>query len=85
MTGWRYVYPSDGKFAVNVTDTNVSGLVFANQLMPTEAVDETIVPTEAVDETIVPTEAVDEIIVPTEAEDVTVPSNDAALIDATVA
>jgi hypothetical protein len=75
MTGWRYVYPSDGKFAVNVTDTNVSGLVFANQLMPTEAVDETIVPTEAVDE----------IIVPTEAEDVTVPSNDAALIDATVA
>lgn len=65
MTGWRYVYPSDGKFSVNVTDTNVSGLLFANQLMPIEAGIETIMPIEA--------------------EDVTVPSNDAALIDATVA
>jgi hypothetical protein len=52
MTGWRYVYPSDGKFAVNVTDTNVSGLVFANQLMPAEAETEIIVPIEAEDVTV---------------------------------
>jgi hypothetical protein len=46
-TGWKLVSPADGKFAENVTDKSVVGLVFANQLMPVEAGNVTINPIEA--------------------------------------
>jgi hypothetical protein len=73
--GWRIVSPSDGKFSVNITDTSVTGLVFANQIMPIEAGNETVMPVEAENVTVVPIEA----------ENVTTPGDDTALIDATVA
>jgi hypothetical protein len=41
-TGWKLVSPAEGKFAENVTDKSVIGLVFANQLMPVEAGNVTI-------------------------------------------
>jgi hypothetical protein len=53
-TGWKLVSPSDGKFTENITDMSVTGLVFANQMMPVAA------------------------------ENVTMPSNETALINATL-
>ncbi len=83
--GWRIVSPSDGKFSVNITDMSVTGLVFANQVMPIEAGNETMMPVEAENATVVPIEAENAIVVPIETENVTMPGNDTALIDATVA
>lgn len=67
--GWKLVSPSEGKFSVNITDTSVTGLVFANQVMPIEAGNETIMPVEE----------------PVVAENVTMPGDVPALINATVA
>lgn len=58
--GWKLVSPIDGKFSVNITDTSVTGLVFANQVMPIEAGNETIMPIEAENETMMPIEAENE-------------------------
>jgi len=58
--GWKFVSPLDGKFSVNITDTSVTGLVFANQVMPIEAGNETMMPIEAENETMMPIEAENE-------------------------
>jgi len=82
MMGWRLVSPSDGRFSVNITDMSVTGLVFANQVMPIEAGNETIMPIEAENVTIMPVE--EPVEEPVEAENMTLPGDVPALIDATV-
>ena len=44
--GWKLVSPADGKFTENITDKNVTGLVFGNQAMPV-AVENTTAATSA--------------------------------------
>jgi hypothetical protein len=41
--GWKFESPADGKFTENITDKSVTGLVFANQAMPAEAGNVTVV------------------------------------------
>jgi hypothetical protein len=42
--GYNLVSPADGKFTENITDKNVTGLVFANQAMPVATVAPVVVP-----------------------------------------
>jgi hypothetical protein len=71
-TGYKLVSPADGKFTENITDKNVTGLVFANQAMPVEAGNVTINPIEAGNVTINPIKAGNVTINPIEAGNVTI-------------
>jgi hypothetical protein len=42
--GYKLVSPADGKFTENIADKNVTGLVFANQVMPVAAENATVAP-----------------------------------------
>jgi hypothetical protein len=70
MEGWNVVSPAEGMSVVNITDANVTDLVFVNQLVPVVA---------AVPEVVVPVVAENATALTND----TIPSNTTAAINAT--